>query len=251
MLRDQIQPSIFKRKNFLLRVPEAPEQAADTAEPAVQPAAALKETKTPVNDKDFRVLVINSSHEMAKEITMQLNLNLPGCSITYAPSIELAAWILSRRQVDLVISSPILPDGSISRLHDVLKKCKTPPDVMVVGSARTNSPEVLGISGYRFAACRQIGGQAGFPRIVRSRNEAARPEQSNDLSRSIKNLGADLRNDLNNPLQEIVAMVFVAKAGNATSESTAQALAAIDSAARNMAKVVKGIEDKIREAVRG
>ena len=67
---------------------------------------------------------------------------------------------------------------------------------------------------------------------------------------TISSLGADLRNDLNNPLQEIVAMLFVAKAGGPVANGpTAQALDAIDRAAKNMASVVKTLEDKIRRAV--
>jgi hypothetical protein len=64
-------------------------------------------------------------------------------------------------------------------------------------------------------------------------------------------LGADLRNDLNNPLQEIVAMVFVAQSTqNADmNPSTRTALDAIDLAAKNMAQVVNELEEKIRLAV--
>ena len=68
------------------------------------------------------------------------------------------------------------------------------------------------------------------------------------VDESIKNLGADIRNDLNNPLQEIVAMVFVAKATE-ESATTNNALEAIDKAAQNLASVVKGLEDKIRGLV--
>ena len=64
----------------------------------------------------------------------------------------------------------------------------------------------------------------------------------------MKNLGADIRNDLNNPLQEIVAMVFVAKASG-QSETADKALEAISNAAQNMAVVVSTLEDKIRGIV--
>jgi hypothetical protein len=69
------------------------------------------------------------------------------------------------------------------------------------------------------------------------------------LEENLKSLGADLRNDLNNPLQEIVAMVFVAKAGGGSSQGIQQALDAIDKAAGNMTKLVKGLEEKIRKAI--
>ena len=64
----------------------------------------------------YSVLVINSSQEMAREITKELTLGIPGCSIMYAPTIELARWIIKRRAIDLVVSCPVLPDGSIIKL---------------------------------------------------------------------------------------------------------------------------------------
>ena len=192
---------------------------------------------------DYSVLVINSSQEMAKEITMQLTLSLPGCSITYAPTLELARWILSRRKMDLVVSNAILPDGSISRLQDVLQKLDQPPDLVVVGNA--GNSHMLDQSGYRMTSARKIG-------TVQTNNGATlsvRQQSLPSLTQSIKSLGADIRNDLNNPLQEIVAMVFVAKAIGGEGKGTNQALEAIDRAANNMAQVVKGLEDKIRAAV--
>jgi uncharacterized protein YaaW (UPF0174 family) len=69
-----------------------------------------------------------------------------------------------------------------------------------------------------------------------------------NVSEHIRSLGADLRNDLNNPLQEIVAMVFVAKASGESS-ATSTALEAIDKAAQNLAGVVKGLETRILGAV--
>ncbi len=197
-------------------------------------------------EEEFRVLVVNSSQEMAKEITMQLNLNLPGCSITYSPSIDLARWVLSRRKIHLVIASPILPDGNISRLQDVLKKKQDPPDLLVVGTTGISDPDLLGLSGYKFSTCRRLG--ESLPKIHRPRH--LQLAANNDVDTNIKTLGADLRNDLNNPLQEIVAMVFVAKAGGESSPATSQALEAIDNAAKNMANVVKRLEDKIRDAVK-
>jgi signal transduction histidine kinase len=69
------------------------------------------------------------------------------------------------------------------------------------------------------------------------------------LTRTISELGADLRNDLNNPLQEIVAMAFVAHASAGLSPVAEQALSAIQRAAGSMEAVVKNIEDKIRGVV--
>jgi signal transduction histidine kinase len=58
-----------------------------------------------------------------------------------------------------------------------------------------------------------------------------------------------LRNDLNNPLQEIVAMAFVATSSEGLSPVAEEALSAIQRAATNMATVVNSLEDKIRSVV--
>ena len=109
-----------------------------------------------------------------------------------------------------------------------------PPDVVVVGDLTARSAETFGSLGYRLSATHRLGTQA---------------QDSSQVQRAIRSLGADLRNDLNNPLQEIVAMVFVAQAGGEAAATTRQALAAIDGAAKNLAKVVGGLEEKIRDSL--
>ena len=225
--------------------------------PAAKSPAVL-ESVTPLQREkplpaDVNVLVINDSHAMAKEITMQLTLALPGCSITYAPTIELAKWILSRRKISLVVSSPVLPDGGIARLRDSLQKLNSPPDVVVVGDLALRSAELFKESSYEFAAVRRMGGRADLPApISKNRPTAAASNQAAPppVDTKIRALGADIRNDLNNPLQEIVAMVFVAQAAGALAEPTSHALEAIDKAAKNMAQVVSKLEDKIFDVVK-
>jgi hypothetical protein len=63
---------------------------------------------------------INASHTMAHEITAQLSENLPGSTILFAPTLSLALWILKRRSIDLILSTDVLPDGSLSKLHEFL-----------------------------------------------------------------------------------------------------------------------------------
>ena len=209
---------------------------------------AIPKINIPESDEEHTVLVINSSQEMAKEITLQLTLAIPACSIMYAPTIELAKWILSRRSIDLVVSSAILPDGNISRLNDLFATMKPAPDVVVVGDLSSKNTEIFRKSGYEFSEVRRLGAPEG-PKINRVYPKVEVKPEGGTLQRSIKTLGADLRNDLNNPLQEIVAMVFVAQASGAASPTTGQALEAIDRAAKNMADVVKGLEDKIKRVV--
>lgn len=181
------------------------------------------------------VLVVNASTDMAQEITKQLMLEMPGCSLMYAPSVELAKWILHRRKIHLVVSSALLPDGSIMRLQETLPELENPPAVVVVGDLDLRSAEMFQGEGYDLLLTRRLG------RV--DEGAVHQPEER------IAELGADLRNDLNNPLQEIVAMVFVAQASNGTPEVASHALHAIDRAAKNMANVVSRLEDKIRSAV--
>lgn len=228
--------SIFQRKSLILseaQESEPREPVAHSGDPR-RTAAFLEE--------EFTVLVINASQDMAKEITLQLTLKIPGCSIMYAPSIELAKWILKRRKIQLVVSSSILPDGSIMALKSALEAMKSPPHLVVVGDMKVRSAEAFEHSGYEFTAVRHLGSSGAVKPQEKSR-------QIPLLNQRIRSLGADIRNDLNNPLQEIVAMVFIAQKGSESSGATSMALEAIDHAAKNMARVVNDLENKIREVV--
>jgi len=218
--------SIFKRKKLVLRQP----LQSDRADP---------ESDSQPHTQDINVLVINSSHDMAKEITMQLTLAMPGCSITYAPTVAIASWILRKRKIHLIVSSPVLPDGGVKKLNKVLGILDPAPDLVVVGNINLKSAKIFGESGYEFASLRKF-------------SDADQPEEvdsESGLQATIKSLGADIRNDLNNPLQEIVAMVFVAQANGEVANGTDNALQAIGKAAKNMSSYVNGLERKIRSAV--
>jgi len=217
---------------------------------------------------ECRVLVVNSSREMAKEMTVELTMQIPGCAITYAPTIELAKLILARRRIDLVVASPMLPDGSITKLKDSLERFTSPPDVVVVGNLSMRNAELLGGSRYEFAALRRMHNEPSAaraaPKIVRRSAIERQGSPVSSISNAgvgsagsvmIRDLGANIRNDLNNPLQEIVAMVFVAQEDSKTegtaSPATMQALQAIERTAKSMAMIVNGLEEKIKIAVVG
>lgn len=177
------------------------------------------------------VMVINASLELARELTVELSQALPGCSILFAPTLSTALWMLKRRSIDIILSSSILPDGPLAKLHEVLEVMSPPPELVVLSELGTTRSEMGSHPGYRFVELRR------FSQLF------AQTEPAQD---KVSNLGADLRNDLNNPLQEIVAMAFVAQASNGLSPAADQALAAIERAAGNMATVVESLEDKIR-----
>lgn len=221
----------FRRRNVVL---------GDSIEVADQ-SSGPNQLALPTNDSiDFTALVVNSSHDMAKEITLQLTLSIPGCSIVYAPTIELAAWILRRRRIDLVVSSAVLPDGGVAKLKPVLDTVAEAPNLVVVGDLSIQNAEILGAGKYEFRAVRKFG------KIDPPTRATPKPQP---IQTAIRTLGADIRNDLNNPLQEIVAMIFVAQAGVKSESTTDQALAAINRAAKNMASVVNELEGKIMQAV--
>ena len=246
---DSTSGSPFKRRTFHLR---SSKNDARGSKGSTQTSASVNsrsdmEEAAFISDTNCTVLVINASQEMAKEITIQLTLRIPGCSIMYAPTISLAEWILARRPIDLVVSSPMLPDGNVDRLQDSLRNHESPPDVVVVGALHETKSKIFDQAGYKVSTYKRIRGTA---QKAQPRKQAFGPSNSDDKADNfIKSLGADIRNDLNNPLQEIVAMVFVAKAGHESTESTNQALVAIEKAAKNMSQVVEGLEDKIREVV--
>lgn len=227
----------IKRKNIVL---EPSNQSDEMRLIASKPAPNVSELP---NTEVCSALVVNSSYTMAKEITLALTLRMPACAIMYAPTLQLARWILQRRKVDLVVSSGILPDGNVSALVPTFEKMETPPDLVVVGNLSEKSAERLENSGYLFNTVRHLGD-------IKQTKLGGKPNAEPQVLQSkIKELGADLRNDLNNPLQAIVAMVFVAQSANQVNPSTIQALEAIDRAAKGMAAVVNKLEEKIRGAV--
>jgi signal transduction histidine kinase len=185
------------------------------------------------------VLVINASQDMAQEITVELSRTLPGCSILFAPTLSLALWMLKRRSIDIILSSAILPDGPLSKLHESLQLLSPPPELVILSDLTTTRSELGSHPGYRFVELRRVPSQQPY-----SQTQAA--QQS---TQQISSLGANIRNDLNNPLQEIVAMAFVATSSEGLSPVAEEALSAIQRAATNMATVVNSLEDKIRSVV--
>lgn len=189
---------------------------------------------TPI-ESDFEILVLNSDASFAKQITQQLYAVMPEAKILYAPSIAIAQWLLKKRNFGLVISQTLLPDGSVSRLRKTLEEIAHAPDVIVVGEE-----EFRGRGDFlKSYSLKRTG-------ILLEESILAHPEKST----SIQKLGADIRNDLNNPLQEIVAMAFVARAEGTLSPLTDEALSAIEAAAHTMSSVVNSLEGKITSAVK-
>jgi hypothetical protein len=185
------------------------------------------------------VLVINASQDMAQEITVELSRTLPGCSILFAPTLNLALWMLKRRSIDIILSSSILPDGPLTKLHESLELLSPPPELVILSDLSATRSDLGSHPGYRFVELRRVPTQRSYS-----------PSTEQPLPQ-ISTLGADLRNDLNNPLQEIVAMAFVATASQGLSPIAEEALGAIQRAASNMASVVNSLEDKIRTVVDG
>lgn len=237
---------VFKRRSFIMR----PERMTRTEGAFDTNGSAARASTPDILAEECTVLVVNSSYDMAKEITMQITLSMPHCSIMYAPTLEIAKLILLRRRIHLVVASSLMPDGGILGIRSTLARLQSPPDMIVVGALSTQNSEMLARSGYQLVSARRVGS------IISSR-KGTTPEPTPVVRQKdpIKVLGADIRNDLNNPLQAIVAMVFVAKSATAgalseeASPATAQALEAIDRAAQGMAKVVNGLEEKIRQVV--
>lgn len=215
----------------------APIQHATTPLPPVS-QQILPPTATKDIPAGCTVLVINASQSMAHEITVQLSSTLPGSTILFAPTLSLALWILKRRHIDLILSSATLPDGALSTLHDFIELMSPPPELVIISNLHSSRAEFGSHPGYRFVELRRLS----------ARNAPHHP-QTAGIAQKISELGADIRNDLNNPLQEIVAMAFVAHSSQGLSPVAEEALSAIQRAAGNMADLVNMLEDKIRGVV--
>jgi hypothetical protein len=198
----------------------------------------------------MRVLLLNGSKEEAYGVMPWLEQHIPNCKLSLVPSIELAMWLLDRQPFELIVSSQLLPDGSFERMMHKLKKLKPPPALIVIGTEK-HRYEVMKSDAYRLASLTPVDTARG-ERGGTTMQEVVTTAREYHLKKRISHLGADLRNDLNNPLQEIVAMAFVASAflgsneGQVVSEETDKAIRAINQAAQGMAQVVNSLEQKIR-----
>jgi hypothetical protein len=198
------------------------------------------------------VLVINASQDTAEELTSELTRTLPGCSILFAPTLHLALWILKRRTIDLIVSSAVLPDGNISKLHEALEVMSPPPELVVISDLTSYRGDLGSHPGYRFVELRRVPAGGGSTDVSAGGNSGiTKGHVVGTPGTDVSTLGADIRNDLNNPLQEIVAMAFVATTSDGLSPVAEEALNAIQRAASNMSSVVNSLEDKIRSVVMG
>lgn len=231
VLGKESKEALIKRKNVVL---------GDKTNEVSKSVTSTEVSNIPDRRPDFSVLVVNSSRAMANVITEEIKSHLPASTITYAPTVDLASFILKKDQIDLVVSSPLLPDGSISKLEALLERDEKAPEIVIMGDMDLEvGKDLFRGNLYEIAALKRISSG----NVQGSRGDAASRETS------MVNLGADIRNDLNNPLQEIVAMVYVAKSHGLVSEPTQQALHAIESAAKKMAGVVNELEGRIRNTV--
>ncbi|MGA1191380.1 MAG: hypothetical protein ACO3XO_03760 [Bdellovibrionota bacterium] len=235
-------PPRFYRKAIKLRRVDRFGETLTTSPESRPRALPLQETS---REKPQQVLVINESAEMAGAITRQLLYTLPNASIMYSPTLELASWILKSREINLVISSEILPDGGPQKIQSILRTLKHPPDMLIVGRSVGTSITHLSNAGYHLVQRKQLAPTPLAEAPVRS----DLPRKTPPIEQRVSTLGADLRNDLNNPLQEIVTMAFVARQSDNQRELSDSALEAIERAARQLAGTVEGLEDRIRAAV--
>jgi hypothetical protein len=212
------------------RIPTLSSQATDTTSTSLSPQPR-KTNSGPT------VLVVNASHTMAEKLTLELTETLPGCTILFAPTVEIGLWIVKRRKVDVILSSATLPDGPASQIHAALSHVSSPPELLILSELGATREVISEHPGYRFMELRRV-----------TQTSSVGLEQKQSTS-AISLLGADLRNDLNNPLQEIVAMAFVATSNSELSSTAEEALGAIQRAATSMASVIDTLEDKIRGAI--
>lgn len=199
--------------------------------------SSIKSNRASASKNRPTVLVVNASHTMAETVTLELTETIPDCTILFAPTVQIALWIVGKRQIDVIISSATLPDGTASQIHSSLSNVPSPPELLILSELSTTRDVISSHPGYRFIELRRVtqSSSVGLP-IARNKNALAL-------------LGADIRNDLNNPLQEIVAMAFVATSSSELSSTAEEALSAIQRAATSMASIINSLEDKIKLVV--
>ncbi len=174
------------------------------------------------------MLVLNAHPALAHEITAALQEQVAECEIVYAPTIELARILIKKREISLIVTSPMLPDGHVSKLQSYLDTLPHPPDVIVFADQDKKSISLFENSGYHFISVRDV-----------------RSVSSGPVDES---LHKEIRDALNNPLQEIVSLVFLAHTAQC-SEKTKVALGAIEHAAERMSQVVWGLEERLCQNV--
>lgn len=202
---------------------------------------------------------------MAGHISERLRTTLPNHQILYSPSLKLADWMLKRKKIDLIISSEVLPDGGIDSLQEIIRRYTHKPDLVVVGKGLPRSIYSLKKAGYDLVSCKRVVAENPIKHEILSTPKDSLQEKQSaqeraDLSQKtligrgalatkITTLGADLRNDLNNPLQEIVTLAFAVKQSSSEDQVTQQAIEAIEEAAKQMAGTVQKIEDRVKSVV--
>ncbi len=182
---------------------------------------------SPRNGRGKKILIINNSSALAFHLKFELEHLLPGCEMVFTPTIEAAAIMLKSEDFSVVIA-----EASVNKkdLTFQLEQCVAPPNLILVGSEEA---EILGLA-------HSVIFELASVRAIKPLPHVEDPVQT---------VGNDLRNDLNNPLQAILASVYVAKHLDAASEEAALALDAISHAASQMASTVRGLESRIRRAV--
>lgn len=182
------------------------------------------------------VLVVGLEERLATPLIQNLKNQKDFGQILFAPTLGVAEWLLLKREVSIVISTAILADGQLKDLKKLLYRMAEIPSLIVIGSSEDVSQELS-----------VIKKRATPPYVHRKPHQLDTPA----VTQTIKVLGADLRNDLNNPLQEIVTMVYVAKMGSPDASAANEALGAIERAANQMATVVKSFEGKMESSILG
>jgi hypothetical protein len=192
---------------------------------------------TSVSARSSKILVVNGDSVLASQVMVQLKQLGSSVIPLFVPSLKAAQLMLRRSSFDLIIGSAMLPDGPLTGLEQDLQKVKNPPPVIVVDTIE-EAAEVPLDQEYRFAKLRHIKRSLYQHDIEISQSLLTHDRYIDSV---LHEVSTDLRDKLNNPLQEIVAMVYVAR--NAPSETALvhSALQAIERAAQEMNGAVHSV----------
>jgi hypothetical protein len=198
----------------------------------------LKTLPNPNKSSNRTVLVLNNDARIAEAVTVQLLRLDPQISIIYAPTLTSAKVFLKGCPVSLIITEETLPDGSAYLLRSTLEESGQEPQLIILSQAHNFSGLPFeAVSPYRFARVQLIGSTHSYNRGLTeaSSNQCPTKTHISALKRQIR---AELKDSVNNPLQEILAMVYVARNCSETNALLNEALKAIETAAEKIASEV-------------
>ena len=116
-----------------------------------QPQAVAAGGHKSSRDSLPQIMMVHTHRQLAREISAQLLLELPGSSVVFAPTVDFAVKLTRRCRFDLIIVGADLLGENSSDLKTALNKLSEPPTVMTLGRNQTATSAAIQSVGYTAA----------------------------------------------------------------------------------------------------